>query len=73
MKTPMKTVRADTSGNHQIIHVETALGIVNIHVGLADLKGRNVVTVEMIPSNCVGEYKVQRIGNRLRQCLKATN
>jgi hypothetical protein len=50
----MKVVRP---GRANIIHVETPLGIVNIYVGLHDLKGRRVERVSMIP-NSIGEHPV---------------
>lgn len=44
------------------LHVETPLGIVNIRCGLSDLKGRNVESIEVIPSNYSGKKKVIRSG-----------
>ena len=73
MKRQMKTVVMRDRGTTDALHVETPLGIVNIFSGFSDLKGRNVVAVEIIPSNRIGDHKVKRIGNRLRQCLRATN
>lgn len=40
------------------LHVETPLGIVNILVGLSDVKGRSVEAVQMIPNNYAGERAV---------------
>ncbi len=57
-----------------ILHVETRNGIVNIHVGLADTKGRSVDAISITPSNFAGETKVMRRGSantRLVRCLKA--
>lgn len=31
------------------LHIETELGIVNIHLGLHDMKGRKVESVELLP------------------------
>lgn len=45
-----------------LLHVETPLGIVNIRVGLSDRLGRKVDSVEVIPSNYIGERKVTRSG-----------
>lgn len=58
------------------LHVETPLGIVNIRVGLHDLKGRRVDSIEVIPDRYVGEKKVRRSGygnTRLIQALTAKN
>lgn len=48
-----------------ILHVETALGIINIHVGLTDSEGRSVERVEIIPDRFMGEQTVVRVGDRL--------
>lgn len=45
-----------------LLHVETPLGIINIRVGLQDVKGRNVESIEVIPSCYVGEPKIWRSG-----------
>jgi len=57
----MKIVRP---GRARIVHVETPLGIVNIYVGLTDIKGRRVEAVEMIPNEYAGEPKVKVVGRR---------
>ena len=46
----------------QCLHIETPLGIVNIRVGLSDMRGRLVDSVEVIPSNGAGDPKVIRCG-----------
>ena len=48
----------------RIIHVETPLGIVNIHIGLTDRHGRRVENIQMRPNEYAGEPRVKRIGNR---------
>lgn len=45
-----------------LLHIETPLGIVNITVGLSDLKGRRVESIEVIPTNGAGEKRVIRSG-----------
>lgn len=35
--------------NENCLHIETQLGIVNVYVGLHDLKGRRIESVEIIP------------------------
>lgn len=47
-----------------ILHVETPLGIVNIHVGLTDRKGRRVEAICMLPNRYAGEPKVLVSGSR---------
>lgn len=47
-----------------VIHVETALGIVNIRTGLHDRFGRRVEAVSMIPNEYEGEPVVRIVGNR---------
>lgn len=47
-----------------ILHVETPLGIVNIHVGLTDRRGRAVEAVSMLPNRYAGEPKVIVSGSR---------
>ena len=42
----------------RIIHVETALGIVNIWQGLMDSQGQRVERVEILPNDYAGEPKV---------------
>ena len=46
------------AGRARIIHVETELGIVNIHLRLTDTKGRKVERVSMIPDQYAGELRV---------------
>lgn len=50
-----------------ILHVETPLGIVNIHVGLHDRNSREVEAVQMLPNNYAGESKVVVRGGRFVQ------
>lgn len=50
-----------------ILHVETPLGIVNIHVGLTDRRGRPVEAVSMLPNRYAGEPKVIVNGSRFIQ------
>lgn len=45
-----------------LLHVETPLGIVNIRVGLHDITGRTVDSIEVIPNEISGERKVVRRG-----------
>ena len=50
-----------------LLHVETPNGIVNIRTGLHDRFGREVDSIEVIPSNYSGERKVIRsIGGNTR-------
>lgn len=56
-----------------ILHVETPLGIVNIHVGLGDARGRRVETVMMDPNRYAGEKKVYLRTNRFVESLRAKN
>lgn len=42
----------------RIVHVETDLGIFNIHLGGTDFKGRRVESVGLIPNRYAGEPKV---------------
>lgn len=58
----IKRVRA---GKARVVHVETALGIVNVYLGLHDDKGRRVETVEIIPTAAVGGLRIERRGRRL--------
>lgn len=56
-----------------ILHIETPLGIVNITLGLSDVSGRVVESIEVIPNKYAGELKVKRSGygnTRLIQCKK---
>lgn len=46
----------------QALHVETPNGIVNIRAGLHDRLGREVDSIETIPSNYSGERAVRRFG-----------
>ena len=57
----MKTIRH----NKGCLHVETPLGIVNIHVGLTDTRGRRVERVSLIGNKYSGEKVVKIVGNRL--------
>lgn len=56
----MKTISFYDSPRRRdnILHVETSLGIINIHVGLVDSEGRRVEHIEIIPNNYAGEPKV---------------
>ena len=56
-----------------ILHVETPLGVINIHVGLCDARGRRVEAVSMNPNQYAGENKVRVRGHRFVECLRAKN
>ena len=47
----------------RIIHVETALGIVNIWLGLMASQGQRVERVEILPNDYAGEPKVTLDGS----------
>jgi hypothetical protein len=56
-----------------LLHIETPLGIINITVGLQDVRDRDVESIEVIPSRYVGEPKVLRSGyanTRLIRCKR---
>lgn len=55
-----RVITIDPNGRRKtrLLHVETPLGIVNIWVGLTDIKGRRVERVDMLPNNYSGERKV---------------
>lgn len=63
----MRTLRDMRTVTHRrgILHVETPLGIVNIHVGLNDRRGRRVEAVLMRGNNYSGEPLVKVVGNRM--------
>ena len=48
--------------NHGKLHIETPLGIVNIRVGLTDMYGRSVDSIELIPDMEQGTRRVKRTG-----------
>jgi hypothetical protein len=56
----MKTVKP---GKADVVHVETPLGIVNIHVGLHDVDGRRVENVSVQCNDYAGEPTVRIDGN----------
>lgn len=58
--------------DHQLLHVETPLGIVNIRTGLADMEGNRVESVEIIPNDYVGEPDVTVDGYRNSRLVEAT-
>lgn len=58
----MKTI--NMMGRVKELHVETPLGIVNIRVGLTDLRGRRVDSVGFVPNSYAGERKVVLRGSR---------
>lgn len=60
MRTNMKTVTHRAG----ILHVETPLGIVNIHVGLRNEAGQRVEAIELIPNRYAGEPTVTVEGSR---------
>ncbi len=63
------------SHKNGLLHIETPHGIVNIRVGLTDVRGRPVESIEIVPDGYVGERRVARRGPgivRLVQ-LKAVN
>lgn len=62
MARDMQTVRPRRGV--RIVHVETPLGIVNIHLGLTDMGGRRVENVQMRPNNYAGEPRVKVVGCR---------
>lgn len=59
----MRRINVKKAGT--IVHVETPNGIINIHVGLTDAKGRWVDAVTINPNRYAGEPKVIVRGNRL--------
>lgn len=52
--------RVKVNDNASIIHIETALGIVNIHLHHFDRDGRRIEAVEMIPRSdpCAPAVKI---------------
>ena len=60
----MERMKRVTVGRARIVHIETELGIVNIHVGLRDAQGRRVETVVLIPNQYAGEPTVTVDGGR---------
>jgi hypothetical protein len=56
-RTDMQVVRPKRGV--RVIHVETPLGIVNIHLGLRDSAGRRVENIERIGNNYAGEPQVR--------------
>lgn len=48
-----------------VLHVETPLGVVNIHVGLSDRRGRRVEAVRIRGNDYAGEPLVKVVGQRL--------
>ncbi len=49
----------------RIVHVETPLGVINIHIGLRDQQGRRVETISISGNNYSGDPLVVRRGYRL--------
>lgn len=59
-----------------ILHIETALGIINIHVGLTDHEGRRVECVEIIPDRFTGGSHRSfcvRVGDRVIESKDSTD
>jgi hypothetical protein len=52
------------------LHVETPNGIVNIRVGLTDMSGRSVDSIEIIPDRYAGEKKVKVSGPRNTRMIR---
>jgi hypothetical protein len=48
----------------RILHIETELGVINVHLGLSDHRGRRVEAVMMNPNQYAGELVVKRVGLR---------
>ncbi len=55
----MRYIEFDKKG--ETLHIETPLGVINIRVGLTDLLGRSVDSIEVIPSSN-NDNKVVRRG-----------
>jgi len=70
----MKTViHMSKRTRDNLLHIETDFGIVNIRIGLTDMQGRNVTSIEILPDNYAGEPKIILSGssnNRLIQELE---
>lgn len=49
----MKTVRHTYRSRDPLLHIETDFGIVNIRIGLRDVEGNPVTSVEIIPDGVV--------------------
>jgi hypothetical protein len=61
-----------TRARDSLLHVETPLGIVNIRVGLHDVEGRRVDSVEVIPNGYAGEPRVEVDGYRNTRMIEQT-
>lgn len=59
-----RTQRVKVRKGVDVVHIETDLGIVNIHLGLADDSGHAVESVSMIPDSYAGERRVTVQGGR---------
>jgi len=60
----LSRIKRVSGGRAEIIHVETRLGIVNIHLGLTDSEGHEVERVSMVPDRYAGERRVTVKGGR---------
>lgn len=56
----------------RILHVETELGIVNIHIGLHDDDGHDVESVELLPDDYSGEPQVRVDGHARARFVRET-
>ena len=45
-----------------LLYVETALGVINIRVGLVDMNGRRVDSITVTPDEKAGDKKIIRRG-----------
>jgi hypothetical protein len=51
----MKTVVHNKRSKDDVLHIETEGGIINVHVGLHDDKGRDITAIEILPDQYSGE------------------
>lgn len=49
----MKRLSHTRRSRDKLLHIETELGIVNIRIGLKDMQGRPVTSIEIIPDEGV--------------------
>ena len=61
---------ADTNRSGGILHIETDMCIVNIHVGLFDAEGRPVTNITIIPDNYAGEAPVTLVGTGVNRVYR---
>ena len=68
----MKSISHNSNARDKLLHIETEYAIINIRVGLTDINGNPVESIEIIPDNYAGR-KVEFDGTINNRVIRVKN